>query len=250
MQTILTVLHLFLALGLIGLVLIQHGKGADMGAAFGSGASATVFGARGSGSFLSRATAVLATVFFLTSMALAYFAAQVGEPEGLMDRLDQVPVAPVPAEIQPEAEVPPPPTVDLSRQTPEGSPVPPPPAAAVPSPPAVLQEVPAPAPLPEADRTPVALPSEAREEPVPAAIPEGVPAVEAVAPAPLPEADRTPVALPSEAREEPVPAAIPEGVPAVEAVAPAPLPEAERTPVALPSGAQEKASPAGPEKVQ
>jgi len=87
MQLFLTVLHLLLALGLIGLILIQHGKGADAGAAFGSGASATVFGARGSASFLTRTTAILATLFFLTSMALAYFAAQVGEPEGLMDNI-------------------------------------------------------------------------------------------------------------------------------------------------------------------
>jgi preprotein translocase subunit SecG len=101
MQTILTVVHLFLALGLIGLVLIQHGKGADMGAAFGSGASATVFGARGSGNFLSRTTGILAALFFVTSMVLAYYASQVGEPVGLMDTLDQVPVAPLvkPAEI-------------------------------------------------------------------------------------------------------------------------------------------------------
>ena len=88
MQTILTVLHLFLALGLIGLVLIQHGKGADAGAAFGSGASSTVFGASGSGSFLSRATGVIATLFFLTSMTLAYFASQVGEPDGLMSGVE------------------------------------------------------------------------------------------------------------------------------------------------------------------
>jgi preprotein translocase subunit SecG len=95
MQTILTVVHLFLALGLIGLVLIQHGKGADMGAAFGSGASATVFGARGSGNFLSRTTGILAALFFVTSMVLAYYASQVGEPVGLMDQLDQAPVAPL-----------------------------------------------------------------------------------------------------------------------------------------------------------
>ncbi len=95
MQTILTVVHLFLALGLIGLVLIQHGKGADMGAAFGSGASATVFGARGSGNFLSRTTAILAALFFVTSMVLAYYASQVGEPVGLMDQFDQAPIAPV-----------------------------------------------------------------------------------------------------------------------------------------------------------
>jgi preprotein translocase subunit SecG len=92
LQSILTVLHLVLAIGLVGLILIQHGQGADAGAAFGSGASGTVFGARGSGSFLTRTTAILATLFFLTSMALAYFAAQVGEPEGLMDRVEPPPV--------------------------------------------------------------------------------------------------------------------------------------------------------------
>jgi preprotein translocase subunit SecG len=88
MQLILTVSHLLLAIGLVGLILIQHGRGADAGAAFGSGASATVFGSRGSGSFLSRTTAILATLFFLTSMALAYFSAQVGEPAGLMDEVE------------------------------------------------------------------------------------------------------------------------------------------------------------------
>jgi preprotein translocase subunit SecG len=87
MQIILVVVHLFLALGLIGLILIQHGKGADMGAAFGSGASATVFGAQGSASFLTRATAALATLFFLTSMALAYYAAQVRDETGIMESL-------------------------------------------------------------------------------------------------------------------------------------------------------------------
>lgn len=89
MQTILTIIHLLLAIGLISLVLIQHGKGADAGAAFGSGASATVFGARGSGNFLSRSTAILAAAFFLTSIALAYYATRVGEPAGLMDNLPQ-----------------------------------------------------------------------------------------------------------------------------------------------------------------
>ncbi len=60
------------ALGMIGLILVQHGKGADMGAAFGSGASGSLFGASGSANFLSRSTAVLATVFFVTTLALAY----------------------------------------------------------------------------------------------------------------------------------------------------------------------------------
>jgi preprotein translocase subunit SecG len=99
MQLILTVLHLALAIGLVGLILIQHGRGADAGAAFGSGASGTVFGAQGSGSFLTRTTAILATLFFLTSMALAYFAAQVGEPQGLMDGVEPPPVPPVPVVI-------------------------------------------------------------------------------------------------------------------------------------------------------
>lgn len=88
MQTILVVVQVFLSLGLIALVLIQHGKGADAGAAFGSGASATVFGAQGSGSFLTRLTAIIATLFFLTSIALGYFAAQTGEKKGMMDKLD------------------------------------------------------------------------------------------------------------------------------------------------------------------
>ena len=76
MHTLLLVVHVLIAAALIVLVLIQHGKGADAGAAFGSGASATVFGARGSASFLTRATGVLAALFFITSLTLAYFAGQ------------------------------------------------------------------------------------------------------------------------------------------------------------------------------
>jgi preprotein translocase subunit SecG len=105
MQTILNVLHLFLAIGLVALVLIQHGKGADAGAAFGSGASATVFGSRGSGNFLSRATAALATLFFVTSMALAYYASQVGEPQGLMDGVE-APAVPPPVAVDVQRDVP------------------------------------------------------------------------------------------------------------------------------------------------
>lgn len=89
MQTILVVFHLFLAIGLVGLILIQHGKGADAGAAFGSGASATVFGAQGSASFLTRATGILATLFFLTSMTMAYFATQGREVTGVMEAVQQ-----------------------------------------------------------------------------------------------------------------------------------------------------------------
>ncbi len=66
--------HLLSGLGVIGLVLVQHGKGADMGAAFGSGASGSLFGSTGAANFLSRTTAVLAAVFFATSLTLAYMA--------------------------------------------------------------------------------------------------------------------------------------------------------------------------------
>lgn len=89
MHTILIVAHLFLSLGLIGLVLMQHGKGADAGAAFGSGASGTVFGATGAANFLSRATAVLATLFFVTSLTLAWYAMQVTDKPGLMRGVQQ-----------------------------------------------------------------------------------------------------------------------------------------------------------------
>jgi len=71
--TILLAAQLLSALAMIGLILIQHGKGADMGAAFGSGSSGSLFGASGSANFLSRTTAVLATVFFVCTLALAYF---------------------------------------------------------------------------------------------------------------------------------------------------------------------------------
>lgn len=76
LQTILLVLQVLVAMSLIGFILIQHGKGADAGAAFGSGASSTVFGSQGSGNFLTRATAVLAFVFLTNSLALGYIASQ------------------------------------------------------------------------------------------------------------------------------------------------------------------------------
>ena len=101
MESILVVVHLLLAIGLVVLILMQHGKGADMGAAFGSGASASVFGSRGAANFLSRSTAVLATVFFITSLALAYFAMQSSEPETLMEGV----VAP--AAVEQESDLPP-----------------------------------------------------------------------------------------------------------------------------------------------
>ncbi|HSV33921.1 MAG TPA: preprotein translocase subunit SecG, partial [Ramlibacter sp.] len=71
--TVVLAVQMLTALGMIGLILIQHGKGADMGAAFGSGSSGSLFGASGSANFLSRTTAVLAAVFFACTLALAYF---------------------------------------------------------------------------------------------------------------------------------------------------------------------------------
>ncbi len=71
-MTLILTVQLLSALGMVGLILIQHGKGADMGAAFGSGASGSLFGATGSANFLSRTTAVLATIFFVCTLALAY----------------------------------------------------------------------------------------------------------------------------------------------------------------------------------
>jgi preprotein translocase subunit SecG len=79
---ILVVVHVLVALAIIGLVLLQHGKGADMGSGFGGGASGSLFGATGSANFLSRATAVLATLFFILSLALAYVATKKPTGEG------------------------------------------------------------------------------------------------------------------------------------------------------------------------
>ncbi|HET9471535.1 MAG TPA: preprotein translocase subunit SecG [Usitatibacter sp.] len=73
MQTLVLVIHILAAAGIVVLVLLQHGKGADMGAAFGSGSAGSLFGSAGAANFLSRTTAVLAAVFFLTSMGLTYF---------------------------------------------------------------------------------------------------------------------------------------------------------------------------------
>ncbi len=90
-QTTFLIIHTIIALSIIGLVLLQRGKGADAGAAFGAGASGTVFGARGSSSFFSRATAVLATAFFATSLTLAYLSSQrTTDPESLLENAPAV----------------------------------------------------------------------------------------------------------------------------------------------------------------
>jgi preprotein translocase subunit SecG len=90
--------HVIAAAGVVGLVLLQHGKGADMGAAFGSGASGSLFGASGSANFLSRSTAVLAAVFFLTSMGLTYVISHKPQVGSVMDtRATDQPTSGVPA---------------------------------------------------------------------------------------------------------------------------------------------------------
>lgn len=88
MLTILTTIHLLAAVAIVALVLLQQGKGADAGAAFGAGGSGTVFGARGAASFLTRGTAVLALVFFLTSLGLAWFASQQVERRSVVERTE------------------------------------------------------------------------------------------------------------------------------------------------------------------
>ena len=80
------VVHVLAAMAVCGFVLLQHGKGADMGAAFGSGSSGSLFGAVGSANFLSRTTAVLATVFFVTSVGLTYFGSKHGASQGVMEK--------------------------------------------------------------------------------------------------------------------------------------------------------------------
>src|ERR1700687_1862510 len=85
-ETLLLGLHVVVAAALIGFVLLQHGKGADMGAAFGSGSSGSLFGAAGSANFLSRTTAILATVFFLSSLGLTYLATNYEAARDLMQQ--------------------------------------------------------------------------------------------------------------------------------------------------------------------
>ncbi len=95
LHTIILTVHIIAGLSVIGFVLLQHGKGADMGAAFGSGASGSLFGATGSANFLSRVTAVLAAVFFVTSLALSYIATSSPRASGSV--MDSAPVQSVPA---------------------------------------------------------------------------------------------------------------------------------------------------------
>jgi preprotein translocase subunit SecG len=109
LSTILLALQMLSALIMIGLILVQHGKGADMGAAFGSGSSGSLFGASGSANFMSRATAVLATVFFVSTLALAYFSGvrPTGGSGSVLEKAAVVaPVAPASAAASGAAPIP------------------------------------------------------------------------------------------------------------------------------------------------
>ncbi len=117
---VVVVAHVLVALVIIGLVLLQHGKGADMGSGFGGGSSGSLFGATGSANFLSRATAALATVFFLTSLGLAYLATN--KPRiggGVLDAVKSQPAVPV--EKAAEKSAPDKPAAELPKSPAQGS---------------------------------------------------------------------------------------------------------------------------------
>jgi preprotein translocase subunit SecG len=118
LQHVITFVHGLLCFAIVALVLLQRGKGADAGAGFGAGASGTVFGARGSATFFSKLTAVLATLFFVTSMSLAWFATrpQVEAPKSIVDT---APAAPAPAPGLEDDAVP-----ALPEQAPDAPPAP------------------------------------------------------------------------------------------------------------------------------
>lgn len=99
METLVLVLHILVALGMIALILLQQGKGAEAGASFGGGASSTVFGASGSANFLTKSTAVLTTIFFITSLALAIFAKQNAEALYSLSAPESAPATSIPAPL-------------------------------------------------------------------------------------------------------------------------------------------------------
>ena len=87
LNSLLLIVQVLLSISLIVLILLQHGKGADAGAAFGSGASASVFGSRGAGNFMSRATGIIATLFFIVCLSLAYLASNRASPDAATDSI-------------------------------------------------------------------------------------------------------------------------------------------------------------------
>ena len=105
MTALLTTFHILVGMALIGLVLVQHGKGAEAGAAFGGGASSTVFGARGAATFLSRLTAWLVVIFFVTSLLLAYIVTSAPKSGSVVEMAAPVVTEAAPQEIKP-ADVP------------------------------------------------------------------------------------------------------------------------------------------------
>lgn len=109
MYEVVSIVHILVCVALIGLVLIQQGKGAEAGAAFGSGASATIFGSRGSASFLTRITAILATLFFLTSLTLSYFLGKHIENKSVIEKV-QSPIEKVQVPPTKTTDLPTPPT--------------------------------------------------------------------------------------------------------------------------------------------
>jgi preprotein translocase subunit SecG len=129
MQQVLTIVQILVSVALIGLILLQQGKGADAGAAFGSGGSGTIFGSRGSASFLSRATAVLAAAFFINSIGLAYLSVRSTEPQSITERFGigtEAPASsePVPAPGTFVSDVPDVPATDGEQNVEQGSDVP------------------------------------------------------------------------------------------------------------------------------
>jgi preprotein translocase subunit SecG len=103
METLIWIVHIIVAVAVVVLVLLQHGKGADMGAAFGSGSAGSLFGSSGSANFLSRSTAILATLYFQTSLGLAYFGLQQHKPSGSVTERTAIPA---PAQTAPAAPAP------------------------------------------------------------------------------------------------------------------------------------------------
>ncbi len=101
MHTVILAIHVVIAISLISLILIQQGKGADAGAAFGSGSSGTVFGSQGSGNFLTKTTAILATLFFLTSLYLSFLSGKISSEKvsevEVMNRVEQIETTDKPA---------------------------------------------------------------------------------------------------------------------------------------------------------
>ncbi len=103
LQNFILLFHVLAAGAIVVFVLLQQGKGADMGAAFGSGSAGSLFGSSGSANFMSRMTAIMATVFFITSLVLTYIAANTGASRGLMDRVPATPASQIPVPGAPAA---------------------------------------------------------------------------------------------------------------------------------------------------